>query len=80
MATDAQARVEQLRREVEAGTTIELPPAVTEFVHRAIPRVTSILETARDEAEIVLAQVRAKPLTAVAVAALIGWVLSRAFR
>jgi ElaB/YqjD/DUF883 family membrane-anchored ribosome-binding protein len=77
---DAQAQIVRLREQVEALMKDRVAPAVAEFAGRAESAVHSASGAVRDQAHAVSGRVKEQPLTAIMIAAALGWVIGRAMR
>jgi ElaB/YqjD/DUF883 family membrane-anchored ribosome-binding protein len=77
---DAQAQIVRLKEQVEALMKDRVAPAVAEFAGRAESAVHSASGVMRDQAQAVSGRVKDQPLTAIMVAAAVGWVIGRAMR
>jgi ElaB/YqjD/DUF883 family membrane-anchored ribosome-binding protein len=77
---DAQAQIVRLREQVEALMKERVTPAVAGFAGRAESAVHSASDVVRDQAKVVSGRVKDQPLTAILIAAAIGWVIGRAMR
>jgi ElaB/YqjD/DUF883 family membrane-anchored ribosome-binding protein len=77
---DAQAQIVRLREQVEALMKDRVTPAVAEFAGRAESAVHSASGVVRDQAQVVSGRVKEQPLTAILIAAAVGWVVGRAMR
>jgi ElaB/YqjD/DUF883 family membrane-anchored ribosome-binding protein len=77
---DAQAQIVRLREQVEALMKDRVAPAVAEFAGRAESAVHSAGGAVREQAQAVSGRVKDQPLTAVMIAAALGWVIGRAMR
>jgi len=77
---DAQAQIVRLREQVEALMKDRVAPAVAEFAGRAESAVHSASGVVRDQAQVMSGRVKDQPLTAIVIAAAVGWVIGRAMR
>ena len=77
---DIQNQISRLREQVESMMKDRVTPAVSDFAGRAGDVVHTASQTARQQADMVAGQVKGRPLTAILLAAAIGWVLGRAMR
>ena len=77
---DATAQIARLREQVEALMKERVTPALAEVAGRAETAMYGAAGAVRDQAEMVSGRVREAPLTAVLIAATIGFVLGRAMR
>jgi ElaB/YqjD/DUF883 family membrane-anchored ribosome-binding protein len=77
---DAQAQIVRLREQVEVLMKERVAPAVAEFAGRAESAVHNASGVVRDQAKVMSGRVKDQPLTAVMIAAAIGWVVGRAMR
>jgi ElaB/YqjD/DUF883 family membrane-anchored ribosome-binding protein len=77
---DAQAQIVRLREQVEALMKDRVTPAVAEFADRAESAIHSASGVMRDQAQAVSGRVKDQPLTAILIAAAVGWVIGRAMR
>jgi ElaB/YqjD/DUF883 family membrane-anchored ribosome-binding protein len=77
---DAQAQIVRLREQVESLMKDRVTPAVAEFAGRAESAVHSASGVVRDQAKVVSGRVKEQPLTAILIAAAVGWVVGRAMR
>lgn len=77
---DAQAQIERLRQQVEGLMKDRVTPALADYAGRAGSAVNSATDMVRDQAEVVSGQVRRQPLTALLVAAGLGWLIGRIMR
>jgi ElaB/YqjD/DUF883 family membrane-anchored ribosome-binding protein len=77
---DATAQIARLREQVEALMKERVAPAIAEVAGRAETAVYGAAGAVRDQAEAVSGRVREAPLTAVVIAAAIGFLLGRAMR
>jgi ElaB/YqjD/DUF883 family membrane-anchored ribosome-binding protein len=77
---DAQAQIVRLREQVEALMKERVTPAVAEIAGRAESAVHSASGVVRDQAQVVSGRVKEQPLTAILIAAAIGWIVGRAMR
>ena len=77
---DAQAQIARLREQVESLMKDRVTPAVADFAGRAENAVYSAGGVVRDQADVVSGQVKDKPLIAIMIAAVVGWVIGRVMR
>jgi ElaB/YqjD/DUF883 family membrane-anchored ribosome-binding protein len=77
---DAQAQIVRLKEQVEALMKDRVAPAVAEFAGRAESAVHSASGVMRDQAHAVSGRVKDQPLTAIMVAAAVGWIIGRVMR
>jgi ElaB/YqjD/DUF883 family membrane-anchored ribosome-binding protein len=77
---DAQAQIVRLREQVEALMKERVTPAVAGFAGRAESAVHSASDVVRDQAHVVSGRVKEQPLTAILIAAAVGWIIGRAMR
>lgn len=77
---DATAQIARLREQVETLMKERVTPAVADIAGRAEQAMYGATGAARDQAEAISSRVREQPLTALLVAAGIGYVLGRAMR
>jgi ElaB/YqjD/DUF883 family membrane-anchored ribosome-binding protein len=77
---DATAQIARLREQVEALMKERVTPALAEAAGRAETAMYSAAGAVRDQAEAVSGRVRYAPLTAVLVAAAVGFLLGRVMR
>ena len=77
---DAASQIARLRAQVEALMKERVTPALAEAAGRAETAVYGAAGAVRDQAEAVSGRVREAPLTAVLIAAAIGFLLGRAMR
>jgi ElaB/YqjD/DUF883 family membrane-anchored ribosome-binding protein len=77
---DAQAQIIRLREQVEALMKDRVAPAVAEFAGRAESAVHTASGAVRDQAQMVSGRVKDQPLTAIIIAAAVGWIIGRAMR
>lgn len=77
---DAQAQIVRLREQVEALMKDRVAPAVAEFAGRAENAVHSASGVVRDQAQAMSGRVKDQPLTAIIIAAAVGWIIGRAMR
>jgi ElaB/YqjD/DUF883 family membrane-anchored ribosome-binding protein len=77
---DATTQIARLREQVEALMKDRITPAVADAAGRAESAMYGAAGAVRGQAEAVSGRVREAPLTAVLVAAAIGFVVGRAMR
>ena len=77
---DAQAQIVRLREQVEALMKERVTPAVAGFAGRAESAVHNASGVVRDQAQVVSGRVKEQPLTAILIAAAVGWVIGRVMR
>jgi len=77
---DATAQIARLREQVEALMKERVTPVLAEAAGRAETAMYGAAGVVRDQAEAVSGRVREAPLTAVLIAAAIGFLLGRAMR
>ena len=77
---DAQAQIERLREQVEALMKDRVTPAVAEFAGRAESALGEARDAAQQQAESLASKVRERPLSAIIVAVLVGWLIGRVTR
>jgi ElaB/YqjD/DUF883 family membrane-anchored ribosome-binding protein len=77
---DATAQIARLREQVESLMKDRITPAVADVAGRAENAMYGAAGMVRDQAEAVSGRVRDQPLTAVLIAAAVGFVLGRAMR
>ena len=70
------ARIEELKRQLDAETADPITPAVTHLVDRTTPVVESATDKIRRPVQLWSAQVRDRPLLFLALAAALGWVIA----
>jgi ElaB/YqjD/DUF883 family membrane-anchored ribosome-binding protein len=79
-ATDLQDEIAQLRRKVDDLIANRAPPFVAEAAGRAKETARESYDMARERLDTLSARIRERPLTAVLVAAGLGYVLARGLR
>jgi ElaB/YqjD/DUF883 family membrane-anchored ribosome-binding protein len=79
-AETLQDQIVRLREQIEALLKEKVTPAVAAFAGRAEEALQGATASARDQADAVAGQVRQRPLTALMIAAALGWVIGRAMR
>ena len=79
-AEDAHVQIARLREQVETLMKDRITPAVADAAGRAESAVYGAADTVREQMENVSGRVREQPLTAILVAAAVGYVLGRATR
>jgi ElaB/YqjD/DUF883 family membrane-anchored ribosome-binding protein len=79
-AQDARAEIAALREKVEALMQTRVTPAIGAIAGEAEAAARAAADTVRDQTRRVSDQVREQPLTALAVAALAGFVLGAVLR
>jgi ElaB/YqjD/DUF883 family membrane-anchored ribosome-binding protein len=77
---DARVQIAQLREQVEMLMKDRVTPAVADFAGRAESAVHTAGDVMRDQAQVVSGRVKAQPLTAILIAAAVGWVIGRTMR
>jgi ElaB/YqjD/DUF883 family membrane-anchored ribosome-binding protein len=77
---DAQAQIAALRKQVNQLMSDRVTPALTEAAERAQTTARQATDYTREQAEVVAEQVRGRPLVAIALAGVIGYVLGRFVR
>jgi hypothetical protein len=76
VAQSDKARIDELKRQVDAATVDRITPAVTNFFDRATPIVADATDKVRQQVEVWSAQVRDRPLLSLSLAAALGWVVA----
>ena len=77
---DTHAQIARLREQVEALMRDRVTPALADAAGRAESAVYGAADTVRGQAEMVSGKVREQPLTAVLIAAAIGYLFGRVTR
>jgi ElaB/YqjD/DUF883 family membrane-anchored ribosome-binding protein len=77
---DTHAQIARLREQVEALMRDRVTPALADAAGRAESAVYGAADTVRDQAEMVSGKVREQPLTAILIAAAIGYIFGRVTR
>ena len=77
---DATAQIARLREQVEALMKDRITPAVAEAAGRAESAMYGAAGAVREQADAISNRVRDQPLTAILIAAAIGFVVGRAMR
>jgi ElaB/YqjD/DUF883 family membrane-anchored ribosome-binding protein len=77
---DAASQIARLREQVEALMKERVTPALAEAAGRAETAMYGAAGAVRDQAEVVSGRVREAPLTALLIAAAVGFLLGRAMR
>lgn len=77
---DATAQIARLREQVEVLMKERITPAVAEVAGRAESAMYGAAGVVRDQAEAMSGRVREAPLSAVLIAAALGFVVGRAMR
>jgi ElaB/YqjD/DUF883 family membrane-anchored ribosome-binding protein len=77
---DTQAQIDRLRQEVEAMMKDRITPAVSNFADQAQERVSNASRVVKDQSRYVSGRVKERPLIAVGIAAVVGWVIGRLMR
>lgn len=79
-AEDATAQIARLREQVEALMKDRVTPALAEAAGRAENAMYGAAGVVRDQADAISGRVKEQPLTAILIAAAVGFVLGRAMR
>ena len=77
---DAQAQIEALRKQVNQLMGERVTPVLQDAAERAQATARQATDYTRDQADVVAAQVRGRPLVAIALAGAVGYVLGRFVR
>ncbi|WP_158744289.1 hypothetical protein [Acidisphaera sp. L21] len=79
-ADDAQAQITALRKQVNQLMEDRVGPAVSGYVDRASQVTRQASDYTKEQADTVAGQVRDRPLIAIALAGVVGYVLGRFVR
>jgi ElaB/YqjD/DUF883 family membrane-anchored ribosome-binding protein len=79
-AEDAKEQIAELRRQVEQLMNERVTPALADAAQRAQTAARDATNMVLEQAEGVSSRVREQPMTAVLVAAAIGYLIGRVFR
>ena len=79
-AEKLQDQVVRLREQVEVLMKEKVTPAMSAFAGQAEQALQGATKTAREQAEAVSGQVKQRPLTAILIAAAVGWAIGRVMR
>jgi ElaB/YqjD/DUF883 family membrane-anchored ribosome-binding protein len=77
---DAEEQIRELREQVEALMRDRVTPVVADAVGRAGETVRQVTDSVTDKTDALAAQVRDKPLTAMAIAIAAGFLIGRITR
>lgn len=75
-SVDADTEIARLREKVEALMTDRVTPAVTQFASQAEDAAHAATDKVRENAERLSDSIKAQPLTAVGIAALVGFLFA----
>lgn len=76
VAQSDKARIDELKRQVDAETTDRVTPAVTRLADRATPVITGTTDTIRQQVDAWSAQVRGRPFLSITLVAALGWIVA----
>lgn len=77
---DTRSQIASLRRQIETLMSDRVNPAISDAAHRADRAARQASGYTREQAQVLSGKVQNQPLTAVVVAAGIGFLLGRLFR
>ena len=79
-AQDAQSQIASLRKQVNQLMSDRISPATSDAASKAETAARQASAYTRDQADVVAEQVRGRPLVAIAIAGVVGYVLGRFIR
>jgi len=77
---DTRAQIARLREQIDALMKDRVTPVMADLAGRAESAMHTANEAVREQAQAVSGRVKKQPLTAIMIAAAIGWVIGRAMR